>query len=139
MAFFVRRRDGRYELRESVHTERGPRARTLANFAVLTDAILARADGRAVRRLDPTALWNEALRKGVPVGPAGQNPAGPPPEYRRFVETSRRLGAELDSGGGLGQDPGQALVDLAELVDAIGAPERRPSVLSFPVLARLRR
>src|ERR1035441_3245586 len=35
MAYVVPRRDGRFEIRESVQTERGPRCRTLANFAVL--------------------------------------------------------------------------------------------------------
>ena len=40
MAYVVARPRGRFEIRESVHTPKGPRARSLANFAHLTDEVL---------------------------------------------------------------------------------------------------
>jgi hypothetical protein len=139
MAFFVRRRDGRYELRESIHTARGPRARTLVNFAVLTEEVLDRASGRAQRSLDREDVWDKAGRKGVPLGPRGAAEAPSlPMDYGRFVETSRRLGASFDRAPPRRPDPGQALVELAGLVDAVASPGRRGPILEYPVLARLR-
>jgi hypothetical protein len=52
MAYVVGRSAGRFEIRESVHTTKGPRARSLANFGILTDQVLAVAAGRAERPFD---------------------------------------------------------------------------------------
>jgi len=138
MAFFVRRRDGRYELRESVQTAKGPRARSLVNFAVLTEDVMDRAARRSLRALDLGRVWAEAERRGIPVQYSGPGP-GPADEYARFVTASRRLGASFEAESRGRQDPGQAVVELARLVDAIGAPERRSPLLEYPVLARLGR
>ena len=45
MAYVVERRSGHWEIRESVHTAAGPRARTLATFRMLTDEVLERGLG----------------------------------------------------------------------------------------------
>ncbi len=52
MAYVVARPKGRFEIRESVHTHKGPRARSLANFARLSDEVLATARRRASRPFD---------------------------------------------------------------------------------------
>ena len=142
MAFFVGRRDGRYELRESVATGVGPRARTLANFACLTPEVLDRAASRAIRPLDRDRLWAKAVRDGIPTRgverPADPRAADGPEDYRGFVAASRRLGAALDGETrAVKGDPGRAVVDLAALVEAIRSPRRRPPVLEYPVLARI--
>ncbi len=52
MTYVVARPKGRFEIRESVHTPKGPRARSLANFTQLTDEVLARPARRASRPFD---------------------------------------------------------------------------------------
>ncbi len=56
MAYVVARPRGRFEIRESVHTPKGPRARSLANFAHLDDEVLDRARRRASRPFDTEAV-----------------------------------------------------------------------------------
>jgi hypothetical protein len=56
MAFVVERADGRYEIRETVRTPKGPRARTLAIFAECSDEVLDHAESRAVGRFDRDAI-----------------------------------------------------------------------------------
>ena len=57
MAYVVTRPRGRFEIRESVHTDKGPRARSLASFTELSDEVLARAlearPRRGASRRDP--------------------------------------------------------------------------------------
>jgi hypothetical protein len=152
MAYVVARPRGRFEIRESVHTSRGPRARTLANFEELTDAVLDKARQRASRPFDPAAVRASASKaqKTVEARRATRKPLGGVaapvrPEMRRFVESSRRTAASLESRppqAGLTQDPGDALIDrlLLELtaqIPAFNGP-RRPEPLRFPSPARLR-
>ena len=66
-------------------------------------------------------------------------------EMQKFVESSRRMAAALETRpGGAGsspsRDPGDALIDLLDLVSQVSAfgPARRPEPLRFPPLARLR-
>jgi hypothetical protein len=66
MAYLTQRAGDRWELRESVTTERGPRSRTLASFTRLTDDVLLRAEQRATRPFDPEAVRAAARRKAVP-------------------------------------------------------------------------
>jgi hypothetical protein len=66
MAFVVARRDGRFEIRESVSTPAGPRARTLAGFRVLSDDVLAEAEARATRPFDRTTVRARAHALHVP-------------------------------------------------------------------------
>jgi hypothetical protein len=66
MAYLRRRSDGRVEIRESVATAAGPRARTLAIFrGALSPDVLERAGARARRPLDPEALRTRAAELGL--------------------------------------------------------------------------
>jgi hypothetical protein len=65
MAFVVVRRDGRFEIRESVTTPNGPRARTLATFRELTDSVLERAESNACRPFDRTQVERRAISAGA--------------------------------------------------------------------------
>src|SRR5438270_14049412 len=105
MAYVVGRPKGRFEIRESVHTPKGPRARSLANFARLTDDVLGRARGRATRPFDTEAVRAAAARAGGSVeatgprkteGPAPAVPRHERPETRRFVEAARRMATSLE-------------------------------------------
>jgi hypothetical protein len=137
MAYVVARPKGRFEIRESVHTPKGPRARTLANFEQLTDKVLD-----AVRASAEKATRTAAARR------PGQGRLGGVATPRRrvlrqFAESSRRMAAALESRPptpGSAPDPGDALIDLLDLVAQVSAfrPPHRPEPLRFPPLARLR-
>ena len=131
MAYVVARRNGRFEVRESIHTPEGPRARTLAGFRVLDDEILERASGRATRPFDRRAVIASARRVGAPVE------RGPGKASRGFVQTSRRVGRQwrVDRP----RDPGAVLIELLGFADAVaaGQPPRRSRPLEFPPLAKL--
>jgi hypothetical protein len=137
MAYVVARPKRRFEIRESVHTPKGPRARSLANFAVLTDAVLEAARARATRPFDAAAVLTAAGRAGAPVERV------PDPEdaaERHFVDASRRMAQTVDrSPTGPRRDPGESLIELLGFAEQITAlqPPRHPEPLTFPVLARL--
>ena len=137
MAYVVARPKERFEIRESVHTPKGPRARTLANFAVLTDAVVAAAQARATRPFDAVAVRAAAGRAGAPVElPLNPDDAA----VRRFVEASRRMADMLDrTPTGHRRDPGESLIELLGFADQITAfrPTGEAERLSFPPLARL--
>jgi hypothetical protein len=158
MAYVVPRRNRRFEVRESLHTPRGPRARTLAGFGVLTDEILATAAAKAERPFDVHAVIASGRRAGAPVmamigaaGSAGaggadsaQSTTGTEPvtggSANRFVESSRRMALSLGQAPTARQtDPGTALIDLLGFADAVtrGQPTRRFEPLAFPVLRTL--
>lgn len=67
MAYVVARRNGRFEVRESLHTSKGPRARSLAGFKVLTEKVLAVAAQRATRTFDRRAVIASGRRAGASV------------------------------------------------------------------------
>lgn len=67
MAYLTQRAPQRWELRESVTTDRGPRSRTLASFDRLTDEVLHHAEQRATRPFDPEAVRAAARKAAVPV------------------------------------------------------------------------
>jgi hypothetical protein len=151
VAYVVRRRGGRFEIRESVLTEQGPRARSLANFKELTPEVMAAARRRATRPFDAAAVRASASRASEVAalrGLRGEGPSGgvavpKRQEAQRFVESSRRMAAAVEArppGDGSGRDPGAALIDLLGFVAQIAAfrppPSREP--LRFPPLARLR-
>lgn len=153
--FVVARPGGAWELRETHSTDRGPRARTLASFRVLTPAVLARATQRAGAQVNPAVIRGLALRAGAPVedSPADAAAAsllGAIGRQDRLASHWRLvLGAALsdpgvDSGTGEGAvlsdseraalawvgatsaDRGLALADALRLVDAVPAgPSRR--------------
>ena len=152
MAYVVARPRGRFEIRESVHTPKGPRARSLANFELLTDEVLVAASRRATRPFDTEAVRmsaRKAARSSVARRHLGQRPLGgvaAPARYqgRRFLESSRRMAGSLETrppapGIGPDRDPGDTLMDLLNFAEQITAftPERAPEDLAFPPLAPL--
>lgn len=152
MAYVVRSRGRRYEIRESTATAAGPRSRTLASFAVLDDAVVASARSRANGTIDAAALARAARRLGAPVAdsPAnaatrrllGELAAGARPTpaletlLRRALEEAavRRPPPPAIPGdmelwvGADDERRGQALVELLELGDRLPAPRRGPLV-----------
>ena len=152
MAYVVARPRGRFEIRESVHTPKGPRARSLANYELLTDEVLGTVCRRATRPFDTEAVRasaRKAARSSVARRHAGRRPLGgvaAPARHqaRRFVESSRRMAGSLETrpptpGSGRDRDPGDTLMDLLDFAEQITAftPERAAEDLTFPPLAPL--
>lgn len=150
VAYVVARPNCRFEIRESVHTPKGPRARTLANYGILTDKVLDTARQRATRPFEADAVRASAAKASASAaarrrarGPLGGAAAPARRDARRFVESTRRMAASLESQpppAGPRPDPGNALADLLDLVDQVSsfAAPRRREPLRFPPLARLR-
>ncbi|MGI8491907.1 MAG: hypothetical protein ACR2KC_02580 [Acidimicrobiales bacterium] len=142
MAYVVARRGRRYEIRESVHTPKGPRARSLVNFGVLTPRVLQVAASRATRPFDPDAVLARARLAGVPeAGAAGGGGGEGAGGYQSFVQASRALGRSWDANrrAAGAPDPGTALIELLGFSDVIARsrPARTREPLQFPVLAWL--
>jgi hypothetical protein len=140
MAFVVKRSGGRYEIRESLQTEKGPRARTLLNFATLTQEALDRAAGRARTSFDRTAVVASAARRGAVVS---VQPSTAPVDgaSTRFVATSRRFAESLSTQV---RDPslsGDALIELIGFAEEVARhqPLRAAEPLRFPSLQGLAR
>jgi hypothetical protein len=133
MAYVVARSNGRFEVRESLHTPAGPRARTLAGFRVLSDDVLERAARRATRPFDVKAVIASARRLAAPV----KRGTGKVAARRGFVQASRRAGRQwrMDRP----RDSGAVLIDLLGFAEAVTASQpRRPfEPLAFPPLAKL--
>jgi hypothetical protein len=151
MAYVVARPRGRFEIRESVHTPKGPRARSLANFAELSDEVLATARRRASRPFDADAVRSSARRAGTPTrlrrtgraGRTGRTGSTGAPEARRFVEASRRMSRSLETrppgASGARRDPGDTLIALLDFAEQINpfTPDRAHEELVFPPLAQV--
>ncbi len=140
MAYVVTRPNGRYEVRESLYTSKGPRSRSLAGFEVLTGEVLATAARRATRPFDTGAVIASGRRAGAPVTAVSGAASGVGGSSRRFVEASRRMALSLRRPSlSRPADPGAALIDLLGFADAVrgSLPARRFEPLAFPVLARL--
>jgi hypothetical protein len=154
MAFLVQRPGGRYEIRESAVTDRGPRARTLVSFRELSDEVLDRAGARAVGALDRDALRERARELGVPVADrdpttdllarrllarlaTGATVSGPLAtllvERLGPVEAPDGLEGAVEWLGATDAQRGHALWDLLELADALPDHDRG---LTFPPLRR---
>jgi hypothetical protein len=137
MAYVVARPKGRFEIRESLHTPDGPRARSLAGFDILSDTVLAKAARRAQRPFDAERVLASGRRAGAPTtvdAGAEANARG------RFVDASRRMARVLQRPPALRPvDPGAALIELLGFADAVthNQPPRPPMPLEFPVLLRL--
>jgi hypothetical protein len=152
MAYVVARPKGRFEIRESVHTPKGPRARSLANFSHLSDEVLARANERATRPFDRGAVRaaaaraaarsREARTRAAEVAPRG-TPHHGRPKTREFVEASRRMARSVERmpPPDARRDPGDVLIGLLDFVAMVKpfGPARAPEPLRFPPLARLRK
>jgi hypothetical protein len=123
MAYVVARKGRRYEVRESAATPLGPRARTLATFETLDDAVLARVRERAGAPVDEAALLRSARKAGAPIV-VGQSDAD---------RAARVLLAELNAG----RSPSPILA--AALEDALGTARetRRRRNLPDPVRAAM--
>ena len=156
MAYVVARPAGRYEIRQSRLTSRGPRSRALATFRVLTDEVLRHAATRADAPLDSEEVRRSARRVGAPVAaPPADQTAGelldglarglrPTPVLARLIAHALapdEVAAPVDhlrsAGEWAGADArrrGETLVDLLGLVDALPAP-RRTGRSRFPRLA----
>jgi len=150
MAYVVRRPGGRWEVRESVSTDRGPRARTLATFRRFTPAVITRAVGAATRPTTPDEILEAAEHAGAVSAAAdaasqallAEVAAGrmPSPGLRRLVigmlsdpPAHDPPGAEAAEWFGTSDEQrGQALRDLLRFVDAVPARPRPP--LRFPSL-----
>jgi uncharacterized iron-regulated membrane protein len=139
MAYVTARRNGRFEIRESLHTPNGPRAHTLAGFTkVLTDEALAKAHKRATRPFDQAAVVASARRAGARVN------ATESPEERSvqpFLAASRRMADTLrrTATAPATRSPGEVLIDLLGFADAVATsqPPRASERLAFPPLTRL--
>ena len=122
-----------------MHTPKGPRARSLANFAVLTDAVVATARARASRPFNAQTVRTAAARAGAQVDvPVPETPR--PPAMRHFVESSRRMAATLERPpSGPRRDPGESLIELMGFADEIARvrASRELEPLTFPPLALL--
>ncbi len=145
MAYVVARRSGRFEIRESLHTAKGPRSRTLAGFGVLTEGILTAAAQRAQRPFDVEAVLRSARRAGARVQVAA---SGASRARDRFLEGSRSMASNLGKrplatavrgDAGAGGDAGVALMELLGFADMVRAsqPPRPFEPLAFPALGHL--
>lgn len=154
MAYFVRRPRGRWEIRESLATPAGPRARTLASFTILTPEALDRAERAARSAIDRDRLLRVARRAGVPIA---QRPGDAlstallqtlrlgtavRPGLRRLLHDSLAAASPLPRPvdeslaewiGTSVEERAAALIDLLGLADRLPKPPRRP--LTFPRLA----
>lgn len=158
MAFVVRRSDGRWEIRESYSTERGPRSRTLATFKVMSPRIIELAAAKARKRLDPAAILSAVRRAGVPIE------LSPDDALAKKLLSRLAHGAKVRPGlrllllellggpdtpavddslaqwmGASDRDRADALKDLLDLADRLPKPRKTPLV--FPGLSpsRLRK
>src|SRR5665811_464909 len=118
MAYVVARRGGRFEIRESFHTSRGPRSRTLVGFDVLTDDILVAAARRAQRPFDAEAVIRSGRRAGVRVGIAT---SGADRARDRFLTGSKSMASRLGESPSIGAraDAGTALLELLGFADMV--------------------
>jgi len=166
MAYVVARPDHRpdgtgptrYEIRESISTPAGPRARTLATFRVLSERVVADAAGRAQRRFDAEKIRARAAALGAPrrsheaaagaitlLAQLRRGESLPPAlvaELRRALpRASSASPASLDSLESavdwLGIDDAARGRALRELLDVAGRVPARPRPLtsSFPRLS----
>lgn len=154
MAFVVAKANGRFEIRESVHTASGPRARTLATFRVLAPDVLDRAARAATRPFDADEVRVAARRAGAPVAEpeadqaarvliaeaaAGRFPAPGLVSLLRQHLSRAAPSPVLEAGESAAEwmrasdrERGDALRDLLELTDHL--PARRRGPLRFPSL-----
>jgi hypothetical protein len=141
VAYVVARSDGRFEIRESHQTPKGPRARTLASFRLLDDTVLAKAARRATSAFDVGSVLDSGRRAGAHMAPSLAAPSACERADSAFVAASRRMAATTSKPQPerMRGDPGEALRQLLDFADAVAAsrPPRAAEPLSYPVLGRL--
>jgi len=154
MTFVVKRPAGRWEIRESVLTPAGPRARSLATFRTLNLEVLAHAEAAAETGFDRAQVLVAARRAGAPIEESRGDAAArnllaelaagdsPSPGLARLVldRLASIAAPELAAGDSIADwvgksddDRGTALRDLLELSDRLPAPRR--GRLRFPGLS----
>lgn len=156
MAFVVPTRSGRFEVRESKSTPKGPRSRTLVSFKELTDETIERALAKAEKQISADELRRAARRAGAPVTGKPIDRAAraliaelgkgrrldPPLQYllASLLQHEPIADAPPPTDSGLSVAPwvdasaeqrGNALVDLLLLADAVPSKRRREP-LRFP-------
>ncbi len=161
MTFIVPTRPGRYEIRESAQTPKGPRSRTLVSFRELDDAVVEKAREKGAKAVDVTELRRAARRAGAPVSRpvtdrAARELIAELAKGRQLDPTLRHMLLDLlRHGHGDGpmrssqneahhdvaewmaassKDRGKALVDLLLLADALPHGGRKGKPLRFPRL-----
>jgi hypothetical protein len=163
MAYVVATKPGRFEVRESISTPKGPRSRTLASFREMGTETVERVQANSQKPPTAAELTRLALRAGAPVrGSELDEAAGetlrriasgerPDPKLRRLLidalsgqsengQPSEPKGLVSDAARaasqwvGIGvEDRANALRELLELADAL--PIRlRPQEIGFPHL-----
>ncbi len=162
MTFVVPTRSGRFEIRESESTPKGPRSRTLASFRELDDSVIEKAREKAAKAIDATELRRAAKRAGAtvarkPVDRAARELIAELGKGRRLDPPLRQMlldilseseEARVDAGlsstdsapsisawmAATPEERGRALVDLLLLADALPPSKRRKEPLRFPRL-----
>jgi hypothetical protein len=138
MAYVVARRGRRFEIRESLHTAKGPRSRTLVGFDILTDDIVEAAARRAQRPFEAGSVIGSARRAGARVAIAT---SGADRARDRFLAGSKSMASRLGQSPPVGAraDAGTALLELLGFADMVasGQPPRPYEPLAFPALATL--
>ncbi len=161
MAFITATKRGRFEVRESSSTPRGPRSRTLVTFDELTDEVIAKARAKATNPPSPGDLRQAARRAGAPIAavPADRaareliaelgkgNAPAPPLRHLLADLLSRRPFENGGEGGGseageaiaewmaaTPRERGKTLVDLLLLADALPHGSRVGKPLRYPRL-----
>jgi hypothetical protein len=158
MSFIVPTRRGKFEIRESHSTPKGPRSKTLVTFSELTDDVIDKAQGRATDPPSSEELRNAARRIGAPVGRELADQAAreliaelgkgrtPEPSLRKLLGSM--LGDEPTAAvspadpsravaewmAATAKERGKTLVDLLLLADALPSGGRRGKPLRFPRL-----
>jgi hypothetical protein len=145
----------RYEVRESISTPAGPRARTLATFRVLTRSVLSDAAAKAQRPFDAAKVRARAAALGAPqrtydaaasastlLAQLREGEPLPPTLVAELRRALPRSGHEVPDSlqpavEWIGVDDaakGRALRDLLDLASQI-PPRPRPSASAFPRLS----
>jgi hypothetical protein len=161
MAFVVPTRRGRFEVRESRNTPKGPRSQTLVSFTELSDEVIEKARAKAAKPPNPTELRRSAKRAGAPIRkPVAERAAreliAELAKGRRLDPGLRQILSELLQNGyredanpapsneaarsvaewmaATPEERGRVLVDLLLLADALPSRGRKGKPLRFPRL-----
>lgn len=161
MSFIVPTRKGGYEIRESRSTDKGPRSRTLVSFRELTDQVIEKARGKAVKPLSAEELRLAARRAGAPVArepieQAARELIAELAKGKRLDPTLRQIALEMLQRGyhedsnpspsneaargvtlwmaATPKERGRALFELLLLADALPSKGRLGKPLRFPRL-----
>jgi hypothetical protein len=162
MAYMVATHPGRFEVRESKATAKGPRSRTLASFRELTDEVVEKVQATAEKPVSAEQLRMAALKVGAPIPGSDLDEAAkrtlrgiasgdrPRPILRRLLldallaenPPNRRASTALVSDaarsagewiGASAEERAKALRDLLELTDALPIRPRAREI-GFPRL-----